>query len=191
MSHEIPDKLPHDIQIEIVFNSNFPHQAVPALPEFLSDNSIEGMLPGEIIHPYGSGPIYADSRTGYLYTRGSTNYDAGDIAPTYYGENRTGLMRIAKFSSNGQEFDGFIADMRLMKAGVIYSKHLTYGEDENETDQRYAAQLMQDDKFKPLLAVVFTDPDGNNFYSGEASLQDDMRYLMQSVDELRNPDPNN
>lgn len=184
---------------ESLFNSVFPAGTVPTPPEFLRKNQFTGMMPQEINYPYGAGPIVYDSITGHLYIEATANLDPDYTNPTYFGDNRSAIMRVYEKSEDGEVIDGFIADMRFMGNSAPHERTITQstGFDElGRIDQiMEESALKEAGKYKPLLAVAFKDLNGDTLFVGDPRLKDTMTALVLLTNAMKNkdtsPEPSN
>jgi len=169
----------------VEFQSTYPTREVPSLPDFMRRDTFAGLMPGEINFPYGSGPIVHDELTSHLYIETTTKLDPDYTNPSYFGSSRSAIMRVYVERPSGEVLDGFIADMRHVNPGEMSSRQITKEvEDVSEVDKIFESHF-SDDRFVPILAVAFKDPDGNIQYMGEEDLKDAMTHLVEATDRQK------
>ncbi|HWB39105.1 MAG TPA: hypothetical protein VG604_02570 [Candidatus Saccharimonadales bacterium] len=163
------------------FSLKYPSPSVPTLPEYFRKASFNSMVPGDIVYPYAHN-VVADTQTQLLYLQTNNSIDGDTINPTYFGA-RTGVMRLLDILPDGELADGFIADMRHIKPGDVGSSTIHLPENAPGFDLAFAANNTQSQGYRPLLAAVFTDPDGEPHFVGDERLKTHVEMLMSTVDD--------
>lgn len=161
------------------FTTEFPSPTVPVLPEYFKKNTFEGMAPDATVFPYPY-HIKSDTQTGILYLKTKDKLDDDDHNPDYIGF-RAGVKRVFQ-PIDGELIDGFVADLRLVRPGTIDSEVIHVPEEASEFDVKYAENNRLENGMKPLLAVVFSDPDGALHFMGDDRLTDHVQVLMSEMD---------
>lgn len=164
------------------FSTEYPTPQVPTLPEYFRADSLDGVLPGEVVFPYGSTAIKADKATGALFISGRTELDQDTVEPRYGIEgSRVGIVRIHE-QIDDEVIDGFIADCRYLKPGSITPQTILSDESDSDLDKKIVEGSNDRERLKPLLGAVFLDPDGKPHFSGDENLQNHIVSLMEAVD---------
>lgn len=153
----------------------------PTLPEHYRAEKISGMLPDQIIFPTGS--CYdVDEATGGIYLELDHKITEYEAAPTYFGADRTALMKVL-LVEEGSEIEGFIADLRHLTPGSIFEKQLTFTDDMTDSDRSYTETLNR--THVPLLGAIFRDLDGKEIYQGDPRLLTHAAHLAVELDNLQ------
>lgn len=164
---------------------NTPDGEAPQLDAEYWSTKAEGLLPGEIVHPRPFSSLFMDRSTKKLYVKADYEFDNDSYKPTpgYYGE-RYGLLRIYRQDDDEKMLNGVVVDIRALGKGGVRSQ------DVSDTDTyagMLAAKNLEKDDYMSVLGYVFTDFEGNTSYKGLEQLQQDARFLAETVDELRQP----
>jgi hypothetical protein len=162
------------------FSTEYPTSQVPTLPEYFRADTLDGVLPGDVVFPYKSA-VKVDKSTGALFVSGASSLDHDDLDPRSIDGYRVGILRIHE-QIGDLLVDGFIADCRYLKPGSLTPEIILPSETDTDFDKKWVEENKVRQQLVPLLGAVFSDPDGKPHFSGDEKLQGYVSSLMDSVD---------
>lgn len=159
------------------------YSAAPRLPEAYLPQTIEGMLPGDIIHLEPKPNCIGANTLGEVFLNRDFMYDPQEATqPDYDSSNYVAVMRVCQREKNGKLVDGYIVDIRLVAPGeiMIALDDDEASEDGDEMDDMFFGRRV------PVLGIISKDEDDMPCYASthlEETL-DEAVYLGQTVDSL-------
>jgi hypothetical protein len=156
------------------------HEFAPALPEHYKPGTILGMMPDQIIYPSSSSYVI-DEHTSIIYLDTSEKINAFDAEPTYFGTDRTALMKVL-ISQGGKEIEGYIADLRHTKNSGIFAREITQFK-KDDTDVMFDQSVPEE--YTTLLGAIFYDIDGKEMYVGDPIAESHAMHLAIQLDILQ------
>lgn len=153
----------------------------PKLPEHYRPDTILGMMPDRVIFPCSNSYV-VDKYTRTIYLDTSADINSFETKPSYFGNDRTALMKVLN-TKDGDELEGYIADLRHIQNSGLFEREITQEMSENASGLLFEQSVTEE--LTPLLGAVFYDIEGKEIYIGDPRVESHAVYLAVQLDTVQ------